>query len=63
MNQTQTLNNFEKLLGVGPVDASRLLNTNYNTYKAWKSERNTMPGVAHIAISYLILHHLEERKK
>ena len=54
MMQTEYLIQAEKSLGVGPVEMARLLNTNYNTYKAWKNGRNKMPGVAYKAIELLI---------
>ena len=45
---------FEKALGIGPVAASRLLKTPYQTYKDWKNERNVMPGSAWVAIDLLL---------
>ncbi len=53
MNQRKYLKAAEKSLGVGPVEMARLLDTPYNTYKAWKSERNVMPGAAYVAIDLL----------
>ena len=53
MNQTKYLKTAEKSLGVGPVEMARLLDTPYNTYKAWKSNRNVMPGAARVAITLL----------
>jgi len=53
MNQTKYLSQSEKSLGVGPVEMARLLDTPYNTYKAWKSGRNKLPGVAKVAITLL----------
>jgi hypothetical protein len=44
---------FEKNLGIGAVAAAEKLNIPYNTYKAWKSGRNPMPGVALVAIELL----------
>ena len=44
----------ETKLGVGPVALSRLMNTKYDTYKDWKSERSVMPGVAYKCIELLI---------
>ena len=52
-HQFKYLSNAEKSLGVGPVEMARLLDTPYNTYKAWKSGRNVMPGVAKVAITLL----------
>ena len=54
MSQHKYLKAAEKSLGVGPVELARLLDTPYNTYKAWKSERNIMPGAAYVAIDLLI---------
>ncbi len=51
--QCNYLISAEKKLGVGPVEMARLLDTPYNTYKAWKSERNVMPGAAYVAIDLL----------
>ena len=53
INQTEYLTQSEKSLGVGPVEMARLLDTPYNTYKAWKSNRNVMPGAARVAITLL----------
>jgi len=54
MNQHKYLSSAEKSLEVGPVEMARLLDTPYNTYKAWKSGRNVMPGIAYTAINLLI---------
>jgi len=54
LNQRLYLSQSEKFLEVGPVEMAQLLNTPYNTYKAWKSGRNKIPGVARIAIDLLI---------
>ena len=51
MSQKQTLKDFESALGIGPVAAARKLDTPYPTYKAWRSERNKMPGCAYVAIN------------
>lgn len=48
--QKQTLQQFEKALGIGPVAAARKLDTPYATYKAWRNGRNKMPGCAYVAI-------------
>ncbi len=53
MNQRKYLKAAEKKLRVGPVEMARLLDTPYNTYKAWKSGRNVMPGAAYVAIKLL----------
>ena len=53
MNQRKYLTKSEKSLGIGPVEMARLLETPYNTYKAWKSGRNKLPGVAKVAITLL----------
>ena len=50
MTQKQTLQDFEKELGIGPVAAACKLDTPYATYKAWRNERNKMPGCAYVAI-------------
>ena len=54
MNQSEHLKQAEKSLGIGPVEMARLLNTPYNTYKAWKSGRNKLPGVVYVAIDLLM---------
>jgi hypothetical protein len=54
LNQRRYLERAERKLEVGPVDMARLLDTSWNTYKAWKSERNPMPSVARVAIDALI---------
>jgi DNA-binding transcriptional regulator YiaG len=54
MNQHKYLSQSEKSLGVGPVEMARLLDTPYNTYKAWKSGRNKLPGAAIVAINIII---------
>ena len=54
MNQCKYLKTAEKKLEVGPVELARLLDTPYNTYKAWKSGRNVMPGAAYVAINLLL---------
>ena len=54
MNQRKCLSKAEKSLGVGPVEVARLLDAPYNTYKAWKSGRNVMPGIAYVAVELLI---------
>ena len=53
MNQRKYLEAAEKSLGVGPVEMAQLLETSYNTYKAWKSDRNKLPGSARVAIKLL----------
>lgn len=53
-SQRQYLTKSERKLEVGPVDMARLLDTNWNTYKAWKAEKNPLPGVARVAIDALI---------
>lgn len=52
--QRKYLESAEKKLDVGPVEMAQILDTPWNTYKAWKSGRNPMPGVAKIAIELLI---------
>ena len=54
MTQSNYLAQSEKSLEVGPIEMARLLDTSYNTYKAWKSGRNKLPGVAKVAIDLLI---------
>ena len=53
--QRKHLKYAEKSLNVGPTEMARLLHTPYNTYKAWKSGRNKLPGVAYVAIKLLII--------
>lgn len=48
--QNAELRRFEKSMKLGPVAAARKLDTPYDTYKAWKSGRNKMPGCAYKAI-------------
>ena len=62
MNQRKYLLSTEKSLGVGPVELARLLDTPYNTYKAWKSGRNVMPGAAYVAIN-LLLERAQDRRE
>lgn len=50
MKQRKKLLEFEKTMSVGPVAAARLLDTAYDTYKNWKSERCKMPDCAWVAI-------------
>lgn len=52
--QREFLENAEQCLRVGPVGMALLLDTPWNTYKAWKSERNRLPGVAKVAIGLLV---------
>ena len=53
MNQRKYLEKAEKQLGLGPIALARELDTPYETYKAWKNERNKMPGAAKVAIELL----------
>ncbi len=53
MNQRKYLEKAESALGLGATELAAALNTPYNTYKAWKSGRNKMPGVATVAITLL----------
>lgn len=53
--QREKLLEFEEAMGIGPVEAARLLNTPYPTLRDWKGERNAMPGAAYVAIDLLIL--------
>ncbi len=53
MNQHKYLKAAEQSLGVGPVELARLLDTPYDTYKAWKSGRNKLPGAVKVAITLL----------
>ena len=52
------MNNYLKRaqdqLGVGPVEMARLLDTNWNTYKAWLYDINRLPGDVRVAIELLI---------
>lgn len=52
--QQRVICEFEDQMGVGPIDATKLLRTEYGTYKFWKSGRNKMPGVAYMAIELLL---------
>jgi len=54
MSQRKYLEQAQKRLGVGPVQMARLLNTKWDTYKAWLYEVNPLPPVARIAIDLLI---------
>ena len=54
MNQRKYLQNAQTKLGVGPTQMARLLDTPWDTYKAWLYERNPLPGVAKVAIELLI---------
>ena len=49
-HQRDTLIQFERVMGLGPVAAAGKLDTPYDTYKDWKSGRHKMPGVAYNAI-------------
>ena len=51
--QRDKLLEFEKTLGIGPVEAAKRLKTPYDTYKCWKNESNVMPGAAYVAIELL----------
>ena len=53
MNQRNFLEAAQKRLEVGPTDMARLLDTPFNTYKAWLYERNPLPGAARIAVNSL----------
>lgn len=48
------LENAQETLGIGPVEMARLLDTNFNTYKAWLYGKNPMPGVTRVAIECLM---------
>ena len=54
MNQRKTILQAEKVLDCGPVELARKLNTPYDTFKSWKNERITMPGVACLALEMII---------
>lgn len=60
--QRQFLEKSQNKLGVGPVEMARLLETNFNTYKAWLYEINPMPGAVKIAIECLIREKDNEQK-
>lgn len=53
MKQRQYLQAAQIKLEVGPVEMARLLDTPWDTYKAWLYERNPLPGVAKMAIELL----------
>lgn len=55
--QKKLLQDAEKALGVGPVDLAKMLETNWNTFKSWKAEKNPMPPVAKLALRLLIEKH------
>ena len=55
MNQRKYLEAAQNKLKVGPVEMARLLDTPWPTYKAWLYERNKMPGIAYVAINYLMV--------
>jgi hypothetical protein len=57
MNQRKYLERAQKKLNVGPVEMARLLDTPWNTYKAWLYEQNPMPPVAKVAIDLFIKDH------
>jgi len=54
MNQRKYLESAQRELKVGPADMARLLDTNFNTYKAWLYEQNPLPGVARTAIDCML---------
>lgn len=54
MNQRKYLETAQKQLHVGPVEMARLLDTSFNTYKAWLYEKNPLPGAAKAAIDCML---------
>lgn len=44
--QRASLLQAEDQLGLGPVAMAAEMGVTYDTYKNWRSERNTMPAVA-----------------
>ena len=54
LEQRAVLLRFESEMDLGPVAAAAKLDTPYATYKAWKSGRTRLPGVAVTAINLWI---------
>ncbi len=46
----------EEKLGLGPVALARAMNTNYDTYKDWKSGRSNMTGAAIRCLELLLMY-------
>ena len=59
--QKTYLREAQETLGYGPTDMAQMLETNFNTYKAWLYGNNPMPGIAHVALD-CVLKNLPEKK-
>jgi hypothetical protein len=54
VNQVELLENLEAVLGCGPIEAARLMNTSYETYKPWKAGRRNMTGPA-VKLAFILI--------
>ena len=52
----QMLADAEKELGLGPVAMARAMNTNYDTYKHWRSRRSNMTGASARCLELLLMY-------
>lgn len=53
-NQRAYLEHAQEKMDVGPKEMAHILDTNFNTYKAWLYENNPLPGVVRVAIDCLL---------